>query len=110
MHVTEIKREILERNPWVANNLMKAFAAAKELAYRGIANPRNVALAWVRNAVEKQLELMGPSPLEFGLTPRNRKTLETLQRYAAQQDIVRRERPLQELFIDAGKVSIPEDI
>jgi 4,5-dihydroxyphthalate decarboxylase len=61
-HVTVIKREILERNPWVANNLMKAFAAAKELAYRRIANPRNVALAWVRNAVEEQLELMGPDP------------------------------------------------
>jgi 4,5-dihydroxyphthalate decarboxylase len=110
MHVTVIKRELVERHPWIADNLMKAFNAAKELAYRRIANPRNVALAWVRNTYEEQLALLGPDPWEFGLTARNRKTLETLQRYAAAQGIVRRERPLEELFIDAGRMSIPEEI
>jgi 4,5-dihydroxyphthalate decarboxylase len=88
---------------------MKAFNQAKEHAYRRILNPRNVALAWVRNALEEQLAVLGNDPWEFGLTPRNRKTLETLQRYCAQQGIVRRERPLEELFVDAGRVSIPEE-
>jgi 4,5-dihydroxyphthalate decarboxylase len=109
MHVTLIKREIVERHPWVPGNLMKAFNAAKENAYRRILNPRNVALAWVRNAVEEQLRVLGPDPWEFGLTPKNRKTLETLQRYCLQQGIVRRERPLEELFADVG-VNIPEEI
>jgi 4,5-dihydroxyphthalate decarboxylase len=63
----------------------------------------------VRNALEEQLAVLGNDPWEFGLTPRNRNTLETLQRYCAQQGIVRRERPLEELFVDAGRVSIPEE-
>jgi 4,5-dihydroxyphthalate decarboxylase len=110
MHVTLVKREIAERHPWIANNLMKAFNQAKEHAYRRILNPRNMALAWSRNALEEQMSVLGPDPWEFGLTPKNRKTLETLQRYCAQQGIVRKERPLEELFIDAGRVSIPEEI
>jgi 4,5-dihydroxyphthalate decarboxylase len=109
MHVTLIKQEIVDRHPWVATNLMKAFNQAKEHAYRRILNPRNVALAWVRNALEEQLAVLGSDPWEFGLTPRNRGTLETLQRYCAQQGIVRRERPLEDLFVDAARVSIPEE-
>ena len=89
---------------------MKAFNQAKEIAYRRILNPRNVALAWVRNALEEQIAILGPDPWEFGLTPGNRKNLETLQRYCAQQGIVRQERPLEELFIDAGRVNIPEEV
>jgi 4,5-dihydroxyphthalate decarboxylase len=110
MHVTLIKREIVERHPWVPNNLMKAFNQAKDIAYRRILNPRNVALAWVRNALEEQLNILGHDPWEFGLTPRNRTNLETLQRYCAEQGIVRKQRPLEELFIDAGRVNIPEEI
>jgi len=87
---------------------MKAFNQAKEHAYRRILNPRNVALAWGRNALEEQLKVLGPDPWEFGLTSKNRKTLETLQRYCAQQEIVARERPLEELFTAVG-VSIPEE-
>jgi len=82
MHVTLIKQEIVERHPWVPGNLMKAFNQAKEHAYRRILNPRNVALAWGRNALEEQLKVLGPDPWEFGLTSKNRKTLETLQRSA----------------------------
>ena len=110
MHVTLIKRELVDRHPWVPNTLMKAFNQAKEIAYRRILNPRNVALAWVRNALEEQIAILGPDPWEFGLTDKNRKNLETLQRYCAQQGIVRQERPLEDLFIDAGRVNIPEEV
>src|SRR4051794_35365025 len=57
------QREIVERHPWVPNNLMKAFNQAKEHAYRRVLNPRNVALAWVRNAFEEQLGVLGYRPL-----------------------------------------------
>jgi 4,5-dihydroxyphthalate decarboxylase len=110
MHVTLIKRELVERHPWIPNTLMKAFNQAKEIAYRRILNPRNVALAWVRNALEEQIAVLGPDPWEFGLTEKNRKNLATLQRYCAQQGIVRQERPLEDLFIDAGRVNIPEEV
>jgi len=56
------------------------------------------------------LVVLSGDPWEFGLTDKNRQNLETLQRYCAQQGIVRKARPLEELFIDAGRVNIPEEI
>ncbi|HEY2226228.1 MAG TPA: ABC transporter substrate-binding protein [Xanthobacteraceae bacterium] len=100
MHVTTIKQEIVDKYPWVTTNLVKAFEQAKLAAYRRAANPRMVPLAWVRTAVEEQQEILGPDPWAYGLTPVNRKTLETIQRYTHQQGMTSKLRPLDELFED----------
>jgi 4,5-dihydroxyphthalate decarboxylase len=100
MHVTTIKQEIVDKYPWVTTNLVKAFEQAKHVAYRRVANPRMVPLAWVRTAVEEQEELLGRDPWAYGLTPANRKTLDTIQRYTHQQGMVGKLRPLDELFDD----------
>ena len=42
MHVTTVKREIVEKYPWVPTNLVKALEASKQLAYKRVANPRMV--------------------------------------------------------------------
>src|ERR1700726_1850326 len=88
MHVTTIKQEIVDKYPWVTTNLVKAFEQAKHAAYRRVANPRMVPLAWVRTAVEEQEELLGPDPWAYGLTPGNRKPLDTIQRYTHQRGMV----------------------
>jgi 4,5-dihydroxyphthalate decarboxylase len=100
MHVTTIKQEIVDKYPWVTTNLVKAFEQAKLAAYRRVANPRMVPLAWVRTAVEEQEEILGRDPWAYGLTPVNRKTLETIQRYTHQQGMIGKARPLNELFED----------
>jgi 4,5-dihydroxyphthalate decarboxylase len=100
MHVTTIKQEIVDKYPWVTTNLLKAFEQAKRAAYRRVANPRMVPLAWVRTAVEEQEAILGSDPWAYGLTPANRKNLETIQRYTHQQGMVSRLRPLDELFDD----------
>jgi 4,5-dihydroxyphthalate decarboxylase len=100
MHVTTIKQEIVDKYPWVPTNLVKAFEAAKALAYRRIANPRVVPLAWVRTAVEEQERLLGPDPWVYGLGAANRKNLETVLRYTHQQGMISRTWPLDELFAD----------
>jgi 4,5-dihydroxyphthalate decarboxylase len=100
MHVTTIRAEIVEKFPWVPINLVKAFEQAKQIAYRRVANPRMVPLAWVRTAVEEQQEILGPDPWAYGLTPINRKNLETVQRYAHQQGLIGKTRPLDQLFAD----------
>ena len=100
MHVTTLKQEIAEKYPWVATNLTKAFEAAKQLAYRRIANPRMAPLVFVRTAVEEQERIFGKDPWSYGLTPANRKNLETVQRYTHQQGMIRRIMPLDELFAD----------
>jgi 4,5-dihydroxyphthalate decarboxylase len=100
MHVTTIKRDIVEKYPWVPTNLVKAFEAAKNIAYRRVANPRMIPLAWVRTALEEQEQVLGPDPWAYGLGPANRKNLETVQRYTHQQGLISKQRPLDELFAD----------
>jgi 4,5-dihydroxyphthalate decarboxylase len=100
MHVTTIRQEIVDKYPWVTTNLVKAFEASKQLAYRRVQNPRMVPLAWVRTAVEEQQDILGPDPWQYGLTNANRKNLETIQRYVHQQGMVSKLRPLEQLFDD----------
>jgi 4,5-dihydroxyphthalate decarboxylase len=103
MHVTVIRQDILDRHPWVATSLVEAFRAAKQLAYRRVQNPRIVPLAWFGAAWEEQRAVLGSDPWEFGLTPANRKNLETINRYALMQGVIRRELPIEELYVDAGE-------
>jgi 4,5-dihydroxyphthalate decarboxylase len=100
MHVTVIKQDIVDKYPWVATNLVKAFDDAKAIAYRRIANPRAMPLAWIRTAWEEQLEVLGADPWAYGLDDANRKNLETAQRYCHQQGLISRVMPLDELFAD----------
>ena len=100
MHVTTIRQEIVDKYPWVATNLVKAFEAAKLAAYRRVANPRMVPLAWVRTAVEEQQDILGHDPWAYGLTPANRRNLETIQHYTHQQGMIGKLCPLDELFED----------
>jgi 4,5-dihydroxyphthalate decarboxylase len=111
MHVTTIRQEIVDKYPWVTTNLVKAFEASKQLAYRRVQNPRMVPLAWVRTAVEEQEEVLGRDPWQYGLTPANRKNLETIQRYVHQQGMISKVRPLEELFedTDLGDSGGPEE-
>jgi 4,5-dihydroxyphthalate decarboxylase len=112
MHVTTIKQEIVDKYPWVPTNLVKAFEEAKNIAYRRIANPRMVPIAWVRTALEEQEEVLGTDPWAYGLTPANRKNLETVQRYTYQQGMIGKIRPLDELFADTdlGDAAGPDGI
>jgi 4,5-dihydroxyphthalate decarboxylase len=100
MHVTTVKQEVVDKYPWVAINLVKAFEKSKQMAYRRLANPRMVPLAWVRTAVEEQEGLLGPDPWSYGLTPANRKNLETVQRYCHRQGLIKSVTPLDQLFAD----------
>ena len=71
-------------------------------------------LVFVRTAVEEQERIFGNDPWAYGLTPANRKNLETVQRYTHQQGMIRRIMPLEELFADTdlgdvGSAAAPEE-
>jgi 4,5-dihydroxyphthalate decarboxylase len=112
MHVTTIKQEIVDKYPWVPTNLVKAFEQAKNIAYRRIANPRMVPIAWVRTTLEEQEEVLGPDPWSYGLTAANRKNLETVLRYTFQQGMISRMPALDDLFADTdlGDAGGPDGI
>jgi 4,5-dihydroxyphthalate decarboxylase len=99
MHVTVVKREIVDKHPWVPQSLMRSFEESKKIAYKRLDNPRVVPLAWWAYAWEEQRRILGPDPWEYGLTPRNTRNLEVLLDYTFQQGLVGRKAPLSELFV-----------
>ena len=100
MHVTAIKQEIVDANPWVPYSLMKAFEEAKALAYKRMDNPRMVPIAWQREAWEEQQEILGPDPWEYGLGESNRHNLETAIGYSHECGLIERKLEIEELFLN----------
>jgi 4,5-dihydroxyphthalate decarboxylase len=103
MHVVGIKQEIVDRHPWVAINMYKAFVRAKALAMERMENPRIVPLAWYREAWEEQETILGRDPWEYGLTERNRNNFERLVTYSLEQGLSKRRLPLDELFLNVSE-------
>lgn len=103
MHIVAIKREIVEKHPWVPINLFHAFNAAKNKAMQRMENPRIAPLAWYREAWEEQEDILGPDPWEYGLTPDNTHQLEMLTKFSHEQGLTSRQMPLDELFLPVGQ-------
>jgi 4,5-dihydroxyphthalate decarboxylase len=103
MHVVGIKQEVVERHPWVAINMYKAFVRAKELAMERMENPRIVPLAWYRESWEEQERILGKDPWEYGLTERNINNFERLVTYSLEQGLSSRRLSLDELFLNVSE-------
>jgi 4,5-dihydroxyphthalate decarboxylase len=99
MHVMGIKQDIVERHPWMPINMYHAFVKSKAIAMERMKNPRIVPLAWYQEALEEQMAILGPDPWEYGLTDRNRKTLEMLAGFSHEQGLTPRRMSLDELFL-----------
>ena len=98
MHTTAIRQEIVDKNPWVAVNLLQAFERSKQVAYERMENPRIVPLAWFRHALEEQDDLLGRDPWLYGLGEKNRHNLETLMQYSFEQGLISKQMPLEDIF------------
>lgn len=98
MHVVAIKREVVERHPWLPVELYKAFDGAKAMGVKRIFNPRVAPLAWWRSAMEEQEKLLGKDPWEYGLTPRNAGNIETLASYSLAHGMLKSMPDLATLF------------
>jgi 4,5-dihydroxyphthalate decarboxylase len=87
MHVMVVRDEVLERDPWVATALTKAFQRAKEACYAWIRDQRKSSLAWYGALWEEERALLGPDPWPYTFAE-NRATLETLLEYAHEQGLI----------------------
>ena len=103
MHVLGIKREIVEKNPWVPINLYHAFNEAKAVAMKRMVNPRIIPLAWYREAWEEQENVLGLDPWEYGMTESNEKQLKLLVDFSREQGMIKRNLPLDELFLSINQ-------
>src|SRR5256886_319457 len=97
MHAVVIRDEILKEHPWVAISTVRAFQKAKDLCYERMRDPRNLALAWAREAIEEQQAILGKDPWPYNLED-NRRALEAVGRYAFDQGMIRTKPEVEELF------------
>ncbi len=100
MHSVGIRRDVLEKNPWLATSLYKAFAQAKSIAEADLAETTalKIGLPWITAELEQTQEVMGPDYWRYGLGDDNRRTLETMARYSFEQGLSTRLIGVDEMF------------
>lgn len=106
MHTVVINEKLLDRYPWLAQSMLKAFRASKELAWRRMEDPRRVSLAWLRELIEEQRAILGRDPWPYDL-PANRAALETMIRYSHRLGMIQRPMPPEELFFPQSIEALP---
>ncbi|MDQ2961975.1 MAG: 4,5-dihydroxyphthalate decarboxylase [Pseudomonadota bacterium] len=99
MHVVAMRREVYERDRWLAMNLFKAFDEAKARSLERIADMAAsfLPLPWAPDELRSARELFGSDPWPYGIAP-NRTTLDIFLRYAFEQGVCSRPLTLETLF------------
>ena len=94
-----IRRELYERDRWIAQSLYKAFCAAQKLTYADLQDTAalKVMLPWANAHVEETRNEMGDDFWPYGFEP-NRHVLSTFLRYHHEQGLSRRRLEPEELF------------
>jgi len=99
MHTVVIRRELYERDRWMAMALTKAFARAQAIAYADLRETAalKTMLPWSVAEAERTRALMGDDfwPYGFGA---NEKTLDVFTRYSFEQGLSKRKLAPRELF------------
>ena len=103
MHLVAIRREVFERDPWIAAPLYEAFVAAKDHAWAKLAHTgaNGCMLPFVYAHAEETRALMGDDPWPYGVTA-NLPTLTALTRYMHVQGLCPRHFDPHDLFVPAG--------
>ncbi|MCZ6848373.1 MAG: hypothetical protein O7F75_05945 [Alphaproteobacteria bacterium] len=99
MHIIAVRKEILDKNPWVAANLFTAFMTARDRSVERLLEitASRVPLAWSTHLAQAQQELLGADYFPYGIEP-NRVTLEAFLRWSFEQGITQRHLAPEDLF------------
>jgi 4,5-dihydroxyphthalate decarboxylase len=99
MHVLVLRRQVYERDRWIAMNLFTAFEEAKRASLARLADigASQVPLPWVAEHVRAWRELMGDDFWPYGVEP-NRPTLEAFFRWSYEQGVAKRLLKMEDVF------------
>lgn len=89
MHLVVLRRDIVERFPWLPQSLFKALVAAKRLALEGVstAPALRYTIPLLIDTLERQQEIFGDDPWPYGVE-KNRRTLDVFSRYMLEQGMI----------------------
>jgi 4,5-dihydroxyphthalate decarboxylase len=99
MHTIGIRRSLVERHPWLAVSVYKAFIKAKDLCMHelGQIGHLSTSLPWSVAEYDRLRRVMGEDFWSYGVE-KNRHVLETLARYSHDQNLSVRPLPVDEMF------------
>jgi 4,5-dihydroxyphthalate decarboxylase len=99
MHVVVLRRDVYERDRWIAMNLFQAFEEAKDrsLARATEIGASAVPVAWMADHTRRWRELAGEDFWPYGIEP-SRPTLEAFLQYSFEQGICARQLKVEDLF------------
>ena len=108
MHTVVIRRDIYDRDPWVALNLYQALCAAKDHCYHHIteAGSPKASFAWLQPMIEEEQSIIGEDWYPYGIE-KNRPSLEALLQYAHEHGLTDRRLKIEELFAPSTMRDIP---
>jgi 4,5-dihydroxyphthalate decarboxylase len=100
MHLVAIRKDVYEKNPWVANSLYKAFCEAKNwaLARMRFSGSQSTMMPWHFADLDDIDEVFGGDPWPYGVEA-NRPTLEAFMEYMVEQNFIARPIPIDDLFV-----------
>ncbi len=99
MHVIALRRDVMDRHPWVAMNLMTAFEEAKRRSLARVleGTASRIPLPFAAYDAAAARALFGDDPWPYGIAP-NRVTLEAFLQFAYEQGVCVRHLEPEELF------------
>jgi len=97
MHPVVVKKEILERDPWVATSLYEALLATRKSYDEFMEQPHRLSFAWAQSYLEEEKKFFGKSPFYQGFRE-NYNDVENLIKFADQQGMLGRKLTVEELF------------
>jgi 4,5-dihydroxyphthalate decarboxylase len=108
MHTVVIRRDVYERDPWVAINLYRALCEAKERCYRLLVETGapKASFAWLQSMIEEEQAIIGRDWYPYGIE-QNRPSLEALLQYTHEQGLATRRLTIEDLFAPSTLRDIP---
>jgi 4,5-dihydroxyphthalate decarboxylase len=99
MHLIGIRKTLVEKYPWLATSIYKAFIEAKALAMIDLldVNALMVTLPWLEAETKETIATMGPDFWKYGIHE-NMADIDALTQYAYEQGLVDRKLKVEELF------------
>jgi len=99
MHTVAIRRDVLDRYPWLAANLFAAFEEAKRRSMARTFNNTSSALPipWCYEIARRMQDVLGKELLPYGIDA-NRTTLDAFLQYAFEQGVCHRRLQPEDLF------------
>jgi 4,5-dihydroxyphthalate decarboxylase len=94
MHLIALKQTVLERHPDLPGKIIAAFRAAKNRSAKYMS-------ADLVASLEKEKNILGADPYSYELGEGEKKTLRALMRYQIEQGLMKKELPVESLFVSA---------